>query len=160
LNSVKDANWNEIHVEYSRKLLAVFLARHPNHQLVFMPLWQIKRTYLTDAFCDFYEENPLNILRILDVAQDLKILESLLDVWPFTFSLKLPHCHCTRSTRTLTSIISPEHGAEFLRAMVAFLEVKMESEKVVRMLDLAVNSRMLSLNPNAITIFLHILRNK
>jgi hypothetical protein len=65
--------WNEIRLEYSRKLLAMFLAGHPNHQLVFMRIWQIEPSYLTDAFRDFYEENPLNITRILDVAQDLKV---------------------------------------------------------------------------------------
>ncbi|EJD53330.1 hypothetical protein AURDEDRAFT_157904 [Auricularia subglabra TFB-10046 SS5] len=32
-------------------------------------------------------ENPLNITRILDVAQDLKILDALLDVRPFIFAL-------------------------------------------------------------------------
>jgi hypothetical protein len=51
----------------------MFLAGHPNHQLVFMRIWQIEPTYLTDAFRDFYEENNLNITRILDVAQDLKV---------------------------------------------------------------------------------------
>jgi CCR4-NOT transcription complex subunit 1 len=53
--------------------LAMFLAGHPNHQLVFMRIWQIEPSYLTNAFRDFYEENPLNITRILDVAQDLKV---------------------------------------------------------------------------------------
>lgn len=51
----------------------MFLAGHPNHQLVFMRIWQIEPTYLTNAFRDFYEESPLNITRILDVAQDLKV---------------------------------------------------------------------------------------
>jgi CCR4-NOT transcription complex subunit 1 len=51
----------------------MFLAGHPNHQLVFMRIWQIEPSYLTNAFRDFYEENPLNITRILDVAQDLKV---------------------------------------------------------------------------------------
>jgi CCR4-NOT transcription complex subunit 1 len=51
----------------------MFLAGHPNHQLVFMRIWQIEPTYLSNAFRDFYEESPLNITRILDVAQDLKV---------------------------------------------------------------------------------------
>jgi hypothetical protein len=51
----------------------MFLQGHPNHQLVFMRMWQIEPSYLTDAFRDFYTENPLNITRILDVAQDLKV---------------------------------------------------------------------------------------
>lgn len=72
-----DEGNTEIRDDYARKLLAMFLAGHPNHQLVFMRLWQIAPSYLTDAFRGFYDENPLNITRILDVAQDLKVcLES------------------------------------------------------------------------------------
>jgi len=51
----------------------MFLAGHPNHQLVFMRIWQIRPEYLKNAFYKFYEDNPLNITRILDVAQDLKV---------------------------------------------------------------------------------------
>jgi CCR4-NOT transcription complex subunit 1 len=65
--------WGEIRLEYSQRLLAMFLAGHPNHQLVFMRIWQIEPQYLLNSLRDFYEENPLNITRILDVAQDLKV---------------------------------------------------------------------------------------
>lgn len=51
----------------------MFLAGHPNHQLVFMRIWQIEPAYLTNAFREFYEENHSNITRISDVAQDLKV---------------------------------------------------------------------------------------
>lgn len=76
----KDLPWNDIRLEYSRKLLGMFLAGHPNHQLVFMRIWQIEPSYLTNAFRDFYDENPLNITRILDVAQDLKVRLSSLSI--------------------------------------------------------------------------------
>jgi len=71
----QDLPWNEIRSEYSRKLLAMFLAGHPNHQLVFMRIWQIDPSYLTNAFREFYEEKQTNITRILDVAQDLKVCD-------------------------------------------------------------------------------------
>lgn len=76
----KDLPWNDIRLEYSRKLLGMFLAGHPNHQLVFMRIWQIEPSYLTNAFRDFYDENPFNITRILDVAQDLKVRFSFLSI--------------------------------------------------------------------------------
>lgn len=66
--------WNEIRLEYSQRLLTMFLAGHPNHQLVFMRIWQIEPKYLLNALREFYEESPLNITRILDVAQDLKVV--------------------------------------------------------------------------------------
>lgn len=59
-------------------MLGIFLAGHPNHQLVFMRIWQIDQKYLTQAFIDFYNENQLNITRILDIAQDLKVRNHLL----------------------------------------------------------------------------------
>lgn len=70
---VQQASWNDIRLEYTQRLLAMFLAGHPNHQLVFMRIWQIEPAYLTNAFRDFYDESNLNITRILDVAQDLKV---------------------------------------------------------------------------------------
>jgi CCR4-NOT transcription complex subunit 1 len=51
----------------------MFLAGQPNHQLVFMRIWQIEPQYLLTAFREFYTESSLNITRILDVAQDLKV---------------------------------------------------------------------------------------
>ena len=48
------------------------------------------------------------------------------------------------------------HGVEFLHLMIHFLEVKMESKKVLRMSDPAVG-RAMSLSPQTITIFLRIL---
>jgi CCR4-NOT transcription complex subunit 1 len=73
----------------------MFLAGHPNHQLVFMRIWQIEPTYLTSAFRDFYEENPLNITRILDVAQDLKV-SFYLSLWSIVVRLVEHFCVCDR----------------------------------------------------------------
>lgn len=64
--------WNAVQKEYTNRLLSMFLAGHPNHQLVFMRIWQIDPQYLLTAFRDHYNDNPINITRILDVAQDLK----------------------------------------------------------------------------------------
>ncbi|KAI5983751.1 Not1-domain-containing protein [Pisolithus albus] len=162
LLQVPNSSWNDIRLDYSRKLLAMFLAGHPNHQLVFMRLWQIEPSYLTDAFRDFYEESPLNITRILDVAQDLKILENLLEVRPFTFALDVAALASRREYLNLDKWLADNvanHGAEFLHSMIVFLEVKMESEKVSRVSDPPVDSRTMSLSPQTVAIFLRILRN-
>ncbi|KAJ4501745.1 Not1-domain-containing protein [Lentinula lateritia] len=162
LLQVPDAPWNEIRLEYSRKLLAMFLAGHPNHQLVFMRIWQIQPTYLTDAFRDFYQENPLNITRILDVAQDLKILEALLEVRPFGFALDVAALASRREYLNLDKWLMDNvsnHGAEFLHSVLMFLEEKMQSEKTIRLADPQPESRTMPLNPNTITIILRMLRN-
>ncbi|KAJ7684728.1 Not1-domain-containing protein [Mycena polygramma] len=162
LLQVPDLAWNEIRLEYSRRLLAMFLAGHPNHQLVFMRIWQIEPSYLTNAFRDFYEENPLNITRILDVAQDLKILESLLEVRPFVFALDVAALASRREYLNLDKWLADnvaQHGGEFLHSVILFLDQKMDSEKVSRISDPAVENRTMPLSPNTITIILRVLRN-
>lgn len=158
----------------------MFLGGHPNHQLVFMRIWQIKPSYLTNAFRDFYEENPLNITRILDVAQDLKvsshpltnrslfqyevqILDSLLEVRPFTFALDVASLASRREYLNLDKWLADNiatHGAEFLHAVITFLDLKTESEKATRVSDPAVDHRTMPLNPQTISIFLRVLRNR
>ncbi|KAJ7286002.1 Not1-domain-containing protein [Mycena rebaudengoi] len=162
LLQVPELSWNEIRLEYSRRLLSMFLAGHPNHQLVFMRIWQIEPSYLTNAFRDFYDENPLNITRILDVAQDLKILESLLEVRPFVFALDVAALASRREYLNLDKWLADHvanHGAEFLHSVVVFLDQKMDSEKVSRISDPAVENRTMPLSPNTITIILRVLRN-
>ncbi|KAF8636597.1 hypothetical protein AX17_003407 [Amanita inopinata Kibby_2008] len=162
LFQVPDPNWNEIRTEYTQKLLAMFLAGHPNHQLVFMRIWQIEPEYLTDAFRKFYEDNPLNITRILDVAQDLKILDALLEVRPFVFALDVAALASRREYLNLDKWLADNvanHGAEFLHSVIVILDQKMESEKVSRMSDPPVDNRTMPLNPTTITIILRVLRN-
>ncbi|KAH8102882.1 Not1-domain-containing protein [Cristinia sonorae] len=154
--------WNEIRLDYTQRLLSMFLAGHPNHQLVFMRIWQIEPTYLTNAFRDFYDESPLNITRILDVAQDLKILDSLLEVRPFTFALDVAALASRREYLNLDKWLADNitaHGADFLHSVIAFLDLKMESEKTVRVSDPPIEPRTMPLNPQTITIFLRVLRN-
>lgn len=52
------------------------------------------------------------------------------------------------------------HGGDFLHAVIQFLDIKMESEKVARISDPAVENRTMPLSPQTITIFLRMLRSK
>ncbi|KIJ29884.1 hypothetical protein M422DRAFT_214789 [Sphaerobolus stellatus SS14] len=154
--------WNGTQKEYAAKLLSMFLAGHPNHQLVFMRIWQIDPTYLTTSFRDYYNESPLNITRILDVAQDLKILDTLLDVRPFTFALDVAALASRREYLNLDKWLLDNintHGAEFLHSVIEFLDFKTASEKTARLADPPEDSKTMALNPQTITIFLRILRN-
>ncbi|KAF8589926.1 Not1-domain-containing protein [Ramaria rubella] len=154
--------WNGTQNEYAAKLLGMFLAGHPNHQLVFMRIWQIEPSYLTHSFRDYYNESPLNITRILDVAQDLKILDALLDVRPFTFALDVAALASRREYLNLDKWLADNisnHGADFLRSVINFLELKASSEKTARISDPPEDSKTMALNPQTIAIFLRILRN-
>ncbi|THG98906.1 hypothetical protein EW026_g3357 [Hermanssonia centrifuga] len=154
--------WSEIRLDYTQRLLAMFLAGHPNHQLVFMRIWQIEPKYLSNAFHDFYNESHLNVTRILDVAQDLKILDQMLEVPPYPFALDIAGLASRREYLNLDKWLADKvtgHGADFLHGVIAFLDSKMDSEKMTRISDPAVEARTMPLNPQTITIFLRFLRN-
>lgn len=141
----------------------MFLNGHPNHQLVFMRIWQIEPSYLTSALHAFYEDNPMNITRILDIAQDLKILDSLLDVRPFTFAMDVAALASRREYLNLDKWLLDNvvaHGVEFLRGVIEFLDNKMQNEKIARTIDPQAENRAMALNPATISIFLRILRNQ
>ena len=159
----------------------MFLAGHPNHQLVFMRIWQFNPDYLTTAFRDFYEASPLNITRILDVAQDLKvstlsgprrnrftnnsqILDTLLETRPFTFALDVAALASRREYLNLDKWLADHvtaHGADFLHSVILFLDVKMENEKQARIIaEQPQEVATMTLSPQTITIFLRILRNR
>ncbi|KAG9083271.1 hypothetical protein FS749_006170, partial [Ceratobasidium sp. UAMH 11750] len=82
--------WNQTQQEYSSKLLTMFLNGHPNHQLVFMRIWQIEPTYLTKAFGEYYADNALNITRILDLHPRLMNLTPGSDVEPGVAVVSFP----------------------------------------------------------------------
>lgn len=157
----------------------MFLAGQPNHQLVFMRIWQIEPQYLLKAFIDFYTESSLNITRILDVAQDLKvslpssfifnalnmaqILDQLLEMKPYAFALDVAALSSRREYLNLDKWLADnvaQHGSDFLHGVIEFLNTKMESEKQARISVPAVEPRTMTLNPQTIAIFLRVLRNK
>ncbi|KAG8755159.1 hypothetical protein FRC14_004305 [Serendipita sp. 396] len=154
--------WNALQREYSNRLLTMFLAGHPNHQLVFMRIWQIDQQYLLTAFRDHYNDNPINITRILDVAQDLKILEALLEVQPFAFALDVAALASRREYLNLDKWLADHtntHGMKFIKEMVQFLKVKIQHEQS-RMYDMSISeSRMMLLNAQTVSIFLRAMKS-
>jgi CCR4-NOT transcription complex subunit 1 len=158
----------------------MFLAGHTNHQLVFMRMWQIQPSYLINAFRDFYTENQLNITRIMDVAQDLKvgagftcgslytdhilqILDAILDVRPFGFCLDAATIASRREYLNLDKWLAANalnHGADFMHAVLEFLENKMQNEKNARMSDPPRESTTVGLGAPIVAIFLRLLKQQ
>jgi CCR4-NOT transcription complex subunit 1 len=86
-----------------------------------------------------------------------------LEVRPFMFALDAAALASRREYLNLDKWLMDKasaHGIEFIRAVIEFLHVKMDSEKATRLSDPATENRTLPLNPQTITIFLRVLRNK
>jgi CCR4-NOT transcription complex subunit 1 len=79
LDGVKQKPWSPLHTELLARLLSTFLSGHPSHQLVFLRLFQLVPSFLLAALRDYYAESEMNVTRILDIAQDLKALDWVLE---------------------------------------------------------------------------------
>ena len=90
-------------------------------------------------------------------------METLLDVRPFTFALDVAALASRREYLNLDKWLADNianHGAEFLRAVMEFLDSKTTSEKEARISEPSTEPRSMALNPQTIAIFLRVLRNK
>lgn len=134
---------------------------HPSHQLVFLRIFQTDRQFLIAALRDFYAENEMNVSRILDVAQDLKILDLVLDLRPFFLSLDLAALASRREYLNLDKWLSSAittHGSVFVRATLEFVGHKVRHDLQRQELDPAPEPTTLSLSAATVAIFMRALR--
>ncbi|EJT98519.1 Not1-domain-containing protein [Dacryopinax primogenitus] len=150
--------WSTSHADYVDKLLDVFLAGHPNHQLVLWRVFQSDEAYFMSSLRDFYQSTETNVTRILDIAQDLKILDRLLAVQPFPFALDLAALASRREYLNLEKWLADSyavHGDSFTHAIMEFLDHKVKNDMSR---DAGAEMRTLSLNAQTIAIFISFLR--
>ncbi|TIA98147.1 hypothetical protein E3P94_02595 [Wallemia ichthyophaga] len=151
--------WSNYHLELITRLLALFLAGNPSHQLVFLRLWQIDRNFLLSAFKQFYQDNNMNVTRILDVAQDLKILDQVLEIKPVTFAFDLAALASRREYLNMEKWLQNGvtlHVISFFRDALKFLDSKAKAE-AIKLNTGAVNNQ-LNINVQTVAIFLRVLR--
>ncbi|KZT56511.1 Not1-domain-containing protein [Calocera cornea HHB12733] len=150
--------WTTSQSEYVEKLLQVFLAGHPNHQLVLWRVFQTDEAYFMSSLRDFYQASEPNVTRILDIAQDLKILDRLLAIQPFPFALDLAALASRREYLNLEKWLADSyavHGDAFTHAIMEFLDHKVKNDMSR---DSGAELRTLSLNAQTIAIFISFLR--
>lgn len=135
--------WNAIHIELAQKLLGMFFASAPGHQLVFYVTYQTNRPFIMQALVRSYLNNPSNITRVVDIAQDLKALPSLLEVRadpakPFYFALDVAALAARREVLNGDLYVDRmihEHGTAFVRATLDFLGEKLRDELALQEQD-------------------------
>ncbi|KAK0539323.1 CCR4-NOT core subunit cdc39 [Tilletia horrida] len=152
--------WNPIHAELVSKLLGMFLANHPSHQLVFFRIWQANQDYLLQAFRDYYAENPANVNRLLDVAQDLKILDALLKIQPSHLALDIAALASRREYLNLDKWLQDnigESGSAFIQTTLEFVDSKVKDE--LARPDPQAEQNFQPLLVQTVAIFLRVLRS-
>lgn len=145
------------------RLIPAFLAGHPASQLVFQRIFQIDRVFLAATLHDYYGESEMNVSRILDVAQELKIVDVMLEGRPFSLALDLAALASRREILSLdlwlTNAISANGGA-FVRATLDFVGQKVKHDLQRQELDPAPDPTMLSLSATTVAIFMKALRSR
>mgnify|MGYP002716395462 FL=1 len=128
---------NVVHTELVTKLLAMFLAGHPAHQLVFRHLWRTQPVLLMDAFKRLYVESPLHMTRIVDVAQELGMVSHLVSQRPLAFALDAAALAARRDVLPLESwleelISSTAPDAQPITATLDYLDSKIREDLLRR----------------------------
>ncbi|GAA5866964.1 hypothetical protein JCM3774_003736 [Rhodotorula dairenensis] len=153
--------WNAIHSELVARLLSTFLTGHPAHQLVFLRLYQIDRHFLFAALRDFYAESEMNVTRIVDIAQDLKALDQVLELRPFVLALDLAALASRREYLNLEKWLTSQfqaHGSQLVRTALEFVGHKVQHELRRQEVDNPPEPTTLALNAATIAVFMRVLR--
>ncbi|CAG8526473.1 8493_t:CDS:10 [Ambispora leptoticha] len=123
--------WSPMHQELINKLLSMFLISHSSSTLVLTRLWQVNPTLFIEGCLDLYKKDAMHISRILDIAQDLKILPQLLQVQQFVFTIDLAALASRREYLNLEKWLQDnisEYGDPFIHDCLDFLHCKMGME--------------------------------
>lgn len=120
--------------ELFSNLIPTFLGNHPNSGVILHHAWNSSnfihtlRPIIMHAMSEWYlrgENDQSRLSRILDVAQDLKALSSLLNVRSFMFVIDLACLASRREYLKLEKWLSDkirDHGEPFIQAIVKFLQ--------------------------------------
>ncbi|RCH87955.1 hypothetical protein CU098_004083, partial [Rhizopus stolonifer] len=118
---------NELHRTLLPKLLNIFFIGHVNSALVIRLLWHVQPHLLLEGFFDMYKKDPTCISRILDIAQEAKIVVHILKTDVPFFTLDLASLAARRQNLNLEKWLMErlvKDGFAFFGTCVDFLEKK------------------------------------
>lgn len=120
--------------EIFQTLMPIFLGNHPNSGTILHHAWNSTKYNLSlrhiimHSMSEWYlrgDNDQSRLNRILDVAQDLKALSSLLNVRSFQFVIDLACLASRREYLKLDKWLTDkirEHGEQFVQSIVTFLQ--------------------------------------
>ncbi|KAL7319889.1 CCR4-NOT core subunit cdc39 [Mucor circinelloides] len=118
---------NELHRTILPKLLNIFLIGHVNSPLVIRLLWHVQPNLLLEGFFEMYKKDPTSVSRILDIAQEAKIVVHILKTDVPFFTLDLASLAARRQNLNLEKWLMErlaKDGFAFFGECVNFLEKK------------------------------------
>ena len=113
-------------------LMVTFLSPHPNTSVVLSKVWQLRQPLVLKGMVDWYNSEPdaARLARVLDVAQDIKALPTLLNCTDVGFVLRLAMLAARREFLNLERWLQDrmrDSPTNFCRMLVQFLQNQGES---------------------------------
>nr|XP_036218793.1 CCR4-NOT transcription complex subunit 1 isoform X1 [Bactrocera oleae] len=157
--------------ELFSQLIPTFLANHPNSGVILLNAWNsanfgvILRPIIMQSMSDWYqrgtEYDQVKLSRILDVAQDLKALSTLLNERSFLFVIDLACLASRREYLKLEKWLSDkirEHGEPFIQAILKCLQRRCPQITNAKIPESQLPSKQAQLPPETVTTMLQCLQ--
>ncbi|KAI5811611.1 CCR4-Not complex component, Not1-domain-containing protein [Peziza echinospora] len=116
------------------QLFDLFFHSHTSYQLVFWKLWKEQKGFVAQQFSNYHSRDPLQLTRILEIANDIRCLSELLESTQETalgFVLDLAALAASRDLLNLEKYLQDMHakyGAPFTLQCYRFLKYKADAE--------------------------------
>ncbi|PLW29355.1 hypothetical protein PCASD_17609 [Puccinia coronata f. sp. avenae] len=161
--------WALLHNDLVNQLLQSFLKGHPSHQLVFLRIWQLVPDFQMTALRNFYHENEMNVTRVLDITQDLKVLDQVLSYQPdVNMIIDIASLASRREYLNLEKWLGDriaQYGSSFINGCLTFLNKKVKHDLLRQSIvnqdtspAPAPESATLSLSAPTVSIFIRTIR--
>lgn len=121
--------WNSINKEILVKLTCGFLIGQTSSLIVLPKVWTLNPNTILVCMAEMHRRDATCLSRLLDVAQELKIIPFLLDAKPFNFTIDVAALASRRQHLNLEKWISDairDRGLPFLQACVEFVSEKVK----------------------------------
>ena len=119
-----DPPWNSTLHTCLVKLISGFLTGQPSSPVVLPRLWRIHSQLMLLCMTELHRIDPTCISRLLDIAQELKILPKVLEAKPFSFAIDMAALASRREHLNLEKWLTDamlKFRDPFIRATLEFL---------------------------------------
>eukprot|EP00163_Fabomonas_tropica_P033612 TRINITY_DN892_c0_g1_i3.p1 TRINITY_DN892_c0_g1~~TRINITY_DN892_c0_g1_i3.p1 ORF type:complete len:2289 (-),score=618.48 TRINITY_DN892_c0_g1_i3:1290-8156(-) len=127
LAQVKSNASNPLRSDILAALVPIYLSSNANSQAVYHKLWALDQSVIIQGMAETYSKDPATLSRLLEIAQDLKALTTILEGQPYSFTIDLAALASRREylnlEKWLTHHVSSA-GAPFVKAATKYLKDK------------------------------------
>ncbi|KAG2387119.1 hypothetical protein C9374_002154 [Naegleria lovaniensis] len=110
--------------EVISQIVPIFVKPHKNSFSVLHKFSEVNQPLLISTLSETYRKDPTQLRRILDIAQELKILDAILDSRPFRFAIEIAILASKRDHLNLELWLlnnMERHGNEFVQEVINYL---------------------------------------